>query len=46
MIVTGNRFEVVGTSKLAVYEHGKPYYFLSAGDRFDMAKRAKIIADQ
>ena len=32
----GNRFEVAGSSKVAIYEKNKPYYFLSAGDRFDL----------
>jgi cyanophycinase len=41
IVVTGDRFEVVGPSKVAIYEHGKPFYFLSAGDQFDMAKRTK-----
>ena len=42
IIVTGDTFAVAGVSKVAIYEHGKPYYFLSAGDRFDLAKRKKI----
>jgi len=41
IVVTGDRFEVVGVSKVAIYEHGKPYYFLSAGERFDMGRRVK-----
>jgi len=42
VIVHGDRFEVVGPSKVAIYENGKPYYFLSAGDRFDMKSRSRI----
>ncbi len=42
IIVTGDRFEVVGVSKVAIYEHAKPHYFLSAGDPFDLAKRLKV----
>ena len=42
IIVTGDRFEVVGVSKVAIYEHAKPHYFLSAGDHFDLAKRLKV----
>ena len=43
IVVTGDRFEVIGVSKVAIYQHAKPYYFLAAGDRFDMAKRAKVV---
>ena len=42
IIVTGDRFEVVGVSKVAIYEHAKPHYFLSAGGQFDLAKRLKV----
>ena len=42
IIVTGDRFEVVGVSKVAIYEHAKVHYFLSAGDHFDLAKRLKV----
>ena len=41
IVVTGDRFEVVGVSKVAIYEHGKTYYFLSAGERFDIGRRVK-----
>jgi len=44
IIVTGDQFEVVGPSKVAIYEHGKPYYFLSAGDRFDLKTRSRLNA--
>src|SRR5579859_2954892 len=44
VIVQGDRFEVVGPSKVAIYEHGKPYYFLSAGDRFDLKTRSRLNA--
>lgn len=43
IIVTGDHAAVVGVSKMAVYEHGKPFYFLSPGDRFDLRTR-QIIA--
>jgi hypothetical protein len=33
---------VIGASKVAVYEKGKAYYFLSAGDRFDLRRRRKL----
>jgi cyanophycinase len=41
IIVQGDRFEVAGASKVAIYEPNKPYYFLSAGDRFDLKTRTK-----
>src|SRR6266540_1633826 len=41
IIVQGDRFEVAGRSKVAIYEPNKPYYFLSAGDRFDLKKRTR-----
>ena len=44
VIVQGDNFEVVGPSKVAIYEHGKPYYFLSAGDRFDPKTRSRLNA--
>ncbi|MGH9675380.1 MAG: cyanophycinase [Bryobacteraceae bacterium] len=39
IVVTGDNFEVLGTSKVAIYEHGRKYYFLSPGDAFDLRKR-------
>jgi cyanophycinase len=42
IVVQGDRFEVVGESKVAIYEAGKPYFFLSAGDRFDVKARRKV----
>jgi cyanophycinase len=36
IVVQGDSFEVVGASKVAVYEAGKPYRFLSPGDRFNL----------
>ena len=38
IVVQGDQFEVIGTSKVAIYD-GKGYRFLSAGDHFDMKKR-------
>lgn len=50
IIVQGDRFEVVGRSKVAIYDgrdHGsKRYYFLGAGDRFDLKERRALAADQ
>jgi cyanophycinase len=46
IIVQRDRFEVHGSSKIAIYDHGyrppedePPYYFLSDGDQFDLAAR-------
>ena len=45
IVVTGDRFRVVGASKAAIYDsryrpaNGPAYYFLSPGDVFDMAAR-------
>lgn len=41
ILVQGDRFEVIGKSKVAIYEPGKEYYFLGTGDRFDLKKRRK-----
>lgn len=47
IIVTGDEAEVVGVSKVAIYEHAKPTFrFLSAGDRFDLARRVKLTGDR
>ena len=43
--VTGDRFKVLGESKVAIYEHGKPYYFLERGARFHLAQRKPITSD-
>jgi cyanophycinase len=49
IVVKGNSFEVIGKSRVAVYDgtplsarHG--YYFLRAGDRYDMTSRESIRA--
>jgi cyanophycinase len=42
IVVHGSQFEVIGPSKVAIYTAGHPYYFLQAGDRFDLAKRAVV----
>lgn len=44
IVVQGNRFEVVGASKVAVYpghasDDGADYFFLSAGSRFNLRTR-------
>jgi cyanophycinase len=49
ILVEGDRFRVVGPSKVAIYDSrytpgadGLPYYFLSAGDAFDLAARSIV----
>jgi cyanophycinase len=49
IVVKGNRFEVIGKSKVFIHDaaykpgaDGKKYYTLSAGDRFDLKKRRKM----
>lgn len=43
IVVHGNEFEVIGASKVGIYddkEHdGKKYYFLTAGQKYDLAHR-------
>ena len=39
IVVIGDTFEVIGASEVAIYEHGRKYYFLSPGDAFDLRKR-------
>jgi cyanophycinase len=42
IIVQGDKFKVVGASKVFIHEDGKPYYTLAAGDQFDLKMRKKI----
>ncbi|MFN0106001.1 MAG: cyanophycinase [Bryobacteraceae bacterium] len=49
VVVHGTKFDVVGVSRVAIYDanygpgpDGKGYYFLSPGDCFDIAKRKQI----
>lgn len=42
IVVQGAGFEVVGESKVAIYEAAKKYYFLAPGDRFDLKSRRKV----
>lgn len=44
IVVKNNQFEVVGPSKVAIYEAGRSFYFLSPGAKFDLAKRVPIAA--
>jgi cyanophycinase len=44
IVVKGDQFDVIGASKVAIYEAGKEFYFLQAGDRFDLASRRPLVA--
>jgi cyanophycinase len=45
VVVRGDRFEVMGSGYVAVYDHGRrldsggPFYLLSPGDRYDLKSR-------
>ena len=42
IIVHGDQFEVLGASKVAIYDNPRQFYFLTAGDRFDLKRRKKL----
>src|SRR4051812_44377997 len=46
VVVQGDRLEVIGKSVVGVYDgrdhDGKRYYFLSAGDQFDLKERRRL----
>ena len=49
IVVRGNRMEIIGESKVAIYDHArfarnedKPYILLSAGEVFDLKKRKRL----
>jgi cyanophycinase len=46
LIVRANRFEVIGTGRVAIYDNqrrdGSWYYWLKPGEQFDLENRAKI----
>lgn len=48
IVARGDRFEVIGRSKVAIYDgkaHGdKRYYFLAAGDQFNLQERQPVKA--
>jgi cyanophycinase len=48
LVVQGDSFEVIGTGKAAIYDNqphpGAWYYWLNAGDRFDLANWKKVTA--
>ncbi|MBM3762807.1 MAG: peptidase S51 [Acidobacteria bacterium] len=42
ILVEGDQFEVLGVSKVAIYDNAqRPHFFLEQGDRFDMLTRRK-----
>lgn len=42
IVVRDGRFRVIGASKVAIYENGKAYYFLSPGESFDLRARRRV----
>lgn len=49
IVVRGNRMEVIGRSRVAIYDHKrfkddgkKPYFFLRPGDVFDLKSRTRV----
>ena len=46
LVVKANQFEVIGTGRVAIYDNqphnGGWYYWLNAGDRFDLGARRKV----
>jgi cyanophycinase len=48
IVVRGDRFEVIGQSHVAIYDAnnkldtGGSFYFLSAGDQYDLSTRAPL----
>jgi cyanophycinase len=50
IVVEGDRFEVIGTGRVAIYDNvrhaGNWYDWLAAGDRFDLRARRKLEPDE
>jgi cyanophycinase len=52
IVVQGDRFDVIGESYVAIYDHGRMigeegrFYFLAPGDRFDLAERQPTRVSQ
>jgi cyanophycinase len=52
IVVRGDRFDVIGESYVAIYDHGRMigeggrFYFLAPGDRFDLAERQPTRVSQ
>ena len=48
LIVKGDTFEVIGTGRVAIYDNVRRdvawYYWLKAGDRFDLGTWTKMVA--
>jgi cyanophycinase len=49
IVVKGDRFQVVGRTVVGIYDgkdhDGRPYYFLAAGERFDLRTRRRVADD-
>ena len=47
LVVRGNRFEVIGTGRVAIYDNqrreGSWYYWLKVGDQFDLETWTRIV---
>jgi cyanophycinase len=47
LVVQGDRFEVIGKGRVAIYDNQKRdgtwYYWLNPGDRFDLKARRKLV---
>ena len=50
IVVTGNRFQVIGKGRVAIYDNRKHgnnwYYWLAQGDFFDLRTRSKVVTNQ
>jgi len=46
LVVQGDRFEVIGTGRVAIYDNkrrdGAWYYWLNPGDHFDLRTRQRV----
>jgi cyanophycinase len=47
IVVRGDQFEVIGDGRVAINDgkdhDGKRYYFLTAGDRYDLKARTRLV---
>ena len=50
ILVQGDRFEVMGEGRVAIYDNKKHggdwYYWLSPGDKFDLRSRTRQVASK
>jgi cyanophycinase len=42
IVVHGNKFSVIGASKVFIHDPGRPYFALKSGDQFDLKTRQKL----